>query len=175
MKKIAVLIADMFEDSEYEEPVRAFLDSGHRVVTVGLKEGATVTGKTHQSRVIVERAVSGLSPGDFDALFIPGGYSPDKLRADPDVVAFVREFVLSGKPVLGICHAPQLLISARVLSGRRITGYISIVQDIKNAGAEFVDREVVRDKNLVFSRNPHDLPAFIRASLEMLEESESRP
>ena len=174
MKKIAVMIADMFEDSEYGEPVRAFLDSGHQVVTVGLVAGATVTGKTKQNKVVVEQAVGDLSPEDFDALFIPGGYSPDILRADPDAVAFVRDFVLSGKPVLGICHAPQLLISAGVLSGRRITGYTSIVQDIRNAGAEFVDREVVRDKNLVFSRNPHDLPAFIRASLEMLEDSESR-
>lgn len=172
MKKIAVMIADLFEDSEYGEPVRAFRDAGHQVVTIGLQGGRTVTGKTEKTRVNVERSVRDTHVNDYDALFIPGGYSPDKLRADPVAVGFVREFVLSGKPVLGICHAPQLLISARVLEGRRITGYVSIIQDILNAGADFVDQEVVRDKNLLFSRNPGDLPVFITASLEMLADGQ---
>lgn len=169
MTRIAALIDDLFEDVEYGEPARAFRNAGHTVVTVGLKKGATVTGKTLRSKVLIDEGVHDVAPGDFGALFIPGGYSPDRLRVDPAAVEFVRSFVESGKPVLGICHAAQLLITARVLQGRRITGYVSIIQDIKNAGAEFVDAGVVEDGNLLFSRNPKDIPAFIRASLKKLE------
>ena len=100
---------------------------------------------------------------------IPGGYSPDKLRAHKDAVQFAKEFVQSDKPVFLICHAAQLLITADVLKGRKVTGYTSIVQDIKNAGAEYFDQEVVVDGNLVSSRNPGDLPAFIEASLKKLQ------
>jgi protease I len=170
MKRIAALITDLFEDVEYAQPAEAFRKAGHTVVTIGLTTGATVTGKTQHSKVRIDQAVKDVSVGDFDALFIPGGYSPDKLRVDPAAVEFVRSFVESGKPVLGICHAAQLLITARVLQGRKITGYVSIIQDIRNAGAEFVDAEVVEDENLLFSRNPKDIPAFIRASLRKLEE-----
>ncbi len=169
MRRIAALIDDMFEDVEYAEPARAFRTAGHTVVTIGLTKGAIVTGKTLHSKVRIDEGVAEISVADFGALFIPGGYSPDRLRVDPAAVEFVRSFVGSGKPVLGICHAAQLLITARVLQGRRITGYVSIVQDIKNAGAEFVDAEVVEDGNLLFSRNPKDIPAFIRASLKKLE------
>ena len=170
MKRIAALITDLFEDVEYAGPADAFRTAGHAVITVGLEKGALVTGKTQHSKVPIDQAVKDVSAGDFDALFIPGGYSPDKLRVDPAAVEFVRSFVEAGKPVFGICHAAQLLITARVLEGRRITGYVSIIQDIRNAGAEFVDAEVVEDGNLLFSRNPKDIPAFIRASLRKLEE-----
>jgi protease I len=170
MKRIAVLITDLFEDVEYAEPAEAFRKAGHAVVTVSLTKGTTVTGKTLHSKVHIDQAVKDVAVGDYDALFIPGGYSPDKLRVDPAAVEFVRSFVSSGKPVLGICHAAQLLISARVLQGRRTTGYVSIIQDIKNAGAEFVDAEVVEDGNLLFSRNPKDISAFVRASLRKLKE-----
>jgi protease I len=169
MKKIAALITDMFEDVEFNRPAEAFTAAGHLVVTVGLKRGEIVTGKAAGTRVTIEAAVKDVSVKDFDALFIPGGYSPDKLRAHPGPVAFVREFVESGKPVLGICHAAQLLITAQVIRGRRITGYVSIIQDIKNAGALFVDEPVVEDGNLLFSRDPRDIPAFIEAALKKLE------
>ncbi|MDD1715254.1 MAG: type 1 glutamine amidotransferase [Methanoregulaceae archaeon] len=168
MKTVAALLDDMFEDVEYSQPAGAFTAAGHRVVTVGMKRGKTVTGKAHGTPVTIEVPVSDARVRDFDALFIPGGYSPDRLRAHPEPVAFVREFVLSGKPVLGICHAAQLLITAQVITGRRITGYVSIIQDIKYAGAEFVDEPVVEDGNLVFSRDPRDIPAFIAASLKKL-------
>jgi protease I len=168
MATIAVIIADMFEDSEYTEPARAFRKAGHTVVNVGLKRGKTVRGKKKGTAVTVERAVQDVSVDGFDALLIPGGYSPDILRAHDDVVRFVKEFVDSGKPVFAICHAPQLLITAQVLKGRRITGWKSIIQDIKNARAEFVDEEVVEDGNLISSRSPADLPAFIKASLQRL-------
>ncbi|MEJ2068726.1 MAG: type 1 glutamine amidotransferase [Deltaproteobacteria bacterium] len=168
MATIAAIIADMFEDSEYTEPARAFRKAGHTVVNVGLKKGKTVRGKKKGTAVTVERAVQDVSVDGFDALLIPGGYSPDILRAHDDVVQFVKEFIDSGKPVFAICHAPQLLITAQILKGRRITGWKSIIQDIKNAGAEFVDEEVVEDGNLISSRSPADLPAFIKASLQRL-------
>lgn len=169
MATIAVAISELFEDVEYTEPAAAFRDAGHTLVHVGLKEGSTVKGKAKGTQVTIDRALSSVSPDDFDALLIPGGCSPDHLRVDDRAVQFARQFVESGKPVLAICHAPQLLITARVLRGRRITGYTSIIQDIKNAGAEFVDEAVVEDGNLLSSRNPGDLPAFIEASLKKIE------
>lgn len=169
MSKIAVIITDFFEDSEYTEPAEAFKKAGHELSHVGLEKGTTVKGKKEQTPVKIDEAVKNVSVNDFDALLIPGGYSPDKLRAHKDAVQFAKEFVQSDKPVFLICHAAQLLITADVLKGRKVTGYTSIVQDIKNAGAEYFDQEVVEDGNLVSSRNPGDLPAFIDASLKRLQ------
>jgi len=169
MKKIAVVITDMFEDAEYTKPAEAFKKAGHELVHVGLKSGATVKGKKAGTPVKVDKTAKEVKVADFDALLIPGGYSPDKLRVDEHVVGFVKEFVESGKPVCAICHAPQLLINAQVLRGRRITGWKSLVQDIKNAGAEFIDQEVVIDGNLISSRSPADIPAFIKACSERLQ------
>ncbi|WP_292520194.1 type 1 glutamine amidotransferase domain-containing protein [Methanoculleus sp.] len=168
MSRIAVLITDMFEDVEYTRPAAAFREAGHELVHVGLSAGETVHGKKEQTPVTIDRAASDVTPEDFDALFIPGGYSPDKLRAHDEPVEFVRRFVESGRPVFAICHAPQLLINAQVLRGRKITGWKSVAQDIRNAGAEYIDREVVIDGNLVSSRQPEDIPAFVGASLDML-------
>jgi protease I len=169
MSRIAVLIADMFEDSEYTTPVQAFEEAGHEVVRLGLKAGATVAGKREGTLVRVDGAVRNATPGDFDALLIPGGFSPDILRGDAPAVEFVRAFVESGKPVFAICHGPQLLISAQVLEGRRVTGWRSIVQDLRNAGADYVDAEVVVDGNLVTSRQPADIPTFVRESLKKVK------
>lgn len=168
MSKVAVIITDLFEDSEYAEPAKAFKKAGHQLVHVGLKAGATVHGKKDNTPVTIDRKVKDVGVDDFDALLIPGGYSPDKLRVDENAVRFADDFVKSGKPVFAICHAAQLLITADVLRGRKLTGYKSIIQDIKNAGAEFVNDEVVVDDNLVSSRDPGDLPAFISAALEKL-------
>ncbi|MDI6885628.1 MAG: type 1 glutamine amidotransferase domain-containing protein [archaeon] len=169
MSTIAVIITDLFEDVEYTKPAEAFRKAGHELIHVGLKGGTTVRGKKAGTPVKIDRAVNEVSVDDFDSLLIPGGYSPDKLRVDDDAVNFVRAFVESDKPVFAICHAPQLLITAQVLQGRKITGWKSIIQDIKNAGAEFIDREVVEDGNLISSRHPGDLPAFIKASLKKLK------
>lgn len=169
MSKIAVIITDLFEDSEYTKPFEAFRKAGHQIIHIGLKKGITVKGKKQATPVKIDRAVKNVSVDDFDALLIPGGYSPDKLRVNEDAVRFTKEFVESGKPVFSICHAPQLLITAQVIKGRKITGWKSIIQDIKNAGAKFIDRELVEDGNLISSRSPRDLPAFIRASLKKLE------
>lgn len=168
MSKVAVILTDMFEDSEYVEPVKAFREEGHGIVNVGLEAGQVVKGKKEGTEVTIDKSVGDVSVDDFDALLIPGGYSPDRLRAHDAPVEFVKEFFNSGKPVFAICHGAQLLISADVLKGRKCTGYKSIVQDIRNAGADFEDAEVVVDDNLVTSRNPDDLPAFIRESLARL-------
>ena len=168
MSKIAVMLAQDFEDVEYTRPAKAFKDKGHELIIVGLKMGETLNGKREHASARVEKSVKDVSVDDFDAIFIPGGYSPDKLRVDDDAVRFTKEFVESGKPVLAICHAPQLLITAQVIKGRKITGWKSIIQDIKNAGAIFVDEEVVEDGNIISSRSPDDIPAFIGASLKKL-------
>lgn len=169
MSKIAVMITDMFEDVEYTNPAEAFRKAGHELVHVGLKAGETVKGKSEGYEVTVDKAAKDVSVDEFDALFIPGGYSPDKLRVDEDAVRLAGDFVKSGKPVLAICHAAQLLITAQAIKGLKITGYKSIIQDIKNAGAEFIDQPVVEDGNIVSSRNPGDIPAFIEASLQKLK------
>jgi protease I len=170
MKKIMVLLDDMFEEVEYSRPAAAFLNAGHTLVHVGLQKGKTVIGKKGEVQVCIDKAIREVSVNGFDALFIPGGYSPDRLRVDPLVVRFVKEFVESGKPIFAICHGPQLFITAQVLNGRTVTGWKSIVQDLKNAGATYVDAEVVEDGNLITSRSPRDISAFIKASLRRLKE-----
>jgi protease I len=168
MSKVAVVITDMFEDSEYTKPAEAFKKAGHELVHIGLQGGVTVKGKKDGTPVKIDKTFGEVKVADFDALLIPGGYSPDKLRAHDEPVKFVKEFMESGKTVCSICHAPQLLITAQVLKGRKITGWKSIIQDIKNAGAEFIDKEVVEDGNLISSRSPEDIPAFIQACSKRL-------
>lgn len=167
MAKVAVIIDDMFEDIEYTSPVNALKKEGHKVINIGLKENSVVKGKKKGTPVRIDKSPAKAKVEDFDALLIPGGYSPDKLRSHHEAVNFVKKFVKSGKPVFMICHGPQLLITADVLKGRKITGWKSIIQDIKNAGAEFVDKSLVVDGNLVSSRSPRDLPDFIRALLKL--------
>ena len=168
MATVAVIMDDWFEDVEYTQPVAAFEKAGHELVIIGLEKGKVVTGKRQKVQATIQRSLGDVSVDEFDALLIPGGYSPDRLRAHEMAVQFVKDFTKSGKPVFSICHAPQILITADVLKNRRITGYKSIIQDIKNAGAEFIDKEVVVDGNLVSSRDPGDIPAFIRESLQKL-------
>lgn len=167
MARIGILIDDMFEDSEYGKPAKAFKDAGHDLVNIGVKKGA-VTGAKAGVKVEIDKMVSEVSADDFDAIFIPGGYSPDRLRSNDEVVNFVKQFATTDKPIFFICHGAQLLITADLLEGRRVTGWKSIIQDIKNAGAEYVDQEMVEDRNFVSSRSPEDIPAFIKASLNKL-------
>ncbi|MFZ0927322.1 MAG: type 1 glutamine amidotransferase domain-containing protein [Syntrophobacteraceae bacterium] len=174
MSKIAVLIGKDFEDSEYSQPVEAFKKAGYQPVHLGLKKGDTVSGKKQKTPVQIDMEVNDASVREFDALLIPGGYSPDNLRAHDGPVRFVKEFMESGKPVFAICHGPQLLISARKLEGRKATGWKSLTEDIKYAGAHYIDKEVVVDGNLVTSRQPSDIPAFIEASLKMLESRQAK-
>ncbi|QFT89812.1 General stress protein 18 [Bacillus sp. THAF10] len=168
-KKIAVLLTNEFEDSEHTEPVKAFLEAGHDITVIEKTKGETVRGKTDRTEVTIDAGIDDVSPQDFDALFIPGGFSPDILRADDRFVFFAKSFMDDKKPVFAICHGPQLLITAEALMGRDITGYTSIKVDLKNAGATYYDKEVVVCHNqLVSSRSPDDIPAFIRESLKLL-------
>lgn len=168
-KKIAVLITDDFEDSEFTSPAEAFKKAGHHVITIEKKAGKTVKGKQGDASITIDKSIDEVQPAEFDALLLPGGYSPDQLRGDDRFVEFTREFMNSGKPVFAICHGPQLLISADAVRGRQLTAVKPIMVDIKNAGGEFHDREVVVDKDqLVTSRTPDDLPAFNREALRLL-------
>ncbi|MBM7704307.1 type 1 glutamine amidotransferase domain-containing protein [Metabacillus iocasae] len=169
-KKVAVLITDMFEDSEYTEPAKALKEAGHELTAIDCDKGKTVKGKQGEATVTIDMGIDEVDPSQFDALFLPGGFSPDILRADDRFVRFTKAFMDDKKPVMAICHGPQLLITAETLKGRDVTGYKSIAVDLKNAGANFHDKEVVVCGNqLVTSRTPDDLPAFIRESANLLK------
>ncbi len=168
MARIAFVLADDYEDSEFRQPYEAVRERGHEVVVIGRSPDEEVSGKRGGDRVTIEMGSDGLDAGEFDALVIPGGYSPDKLRTDPKIVAFVTELVESGKPVAAICHAAQLLVESEVLDGRTLTSWPSVRKDVENAGGTWVDQELVEDGNLITSRKPDDLPAFCGALLERL-------
>ncbi|AOU01988.1 type 1 glutamine amidotransferase domain-containing protein [Bacillus velezensis] len=167
-KKIAVLMTDQFEDIEYTSPAEAFKEAGHSVVTIDLEAGKEVTGK-HGEKVKIDQAISDADPKEFDALLIPGGFSPDLLRGDDRPGEFTKSFVENQKPVFAICHGPQLLIDTDLLKGKDITGFRSIRKDLINAGANYKDEEVVVSHNIVTSRTPDDLEAFNRESLNLLK------
>ncbi|MHB2040980.1 type 1 glutamine amidotransferase domain-containing protein [Aerococcus mictus] len=170
MAKIASIMTDLFEDSEYTSPKEALEAAGHQVVAVGLEKGATVTGKSDGTEVEIEVGIDTAKGEDFDALLIPGGYSPDKIRKYEDVLNFVRHFAYKHKPIFSICHAPQLLVNADVLHGKDITSVAQVAVDVKNAGANYFDEEVVIDSSgLISSRTPDDLPAFNKAIVDALK------
>lgn len=170
MSKIAILVDQMFEDSELRVPLDRLRQAGHDVELIGIEAGAKVTGKQEKERVKIEKAVSSASEQDYDALVIPGGYSPDHLRMDLAAVRFTRAMALANKPVAAVCHGPSLLIEADVVDDRMVTSWPSVRTDLLNAGARWIDREVVVDGNLVTSRKPDDLPAFCDAILRQLAE-----
>lgn len=169
MVKIATVITNLYEDSEFTEPTKAFEEAGHEVVTIEKKAGNMIEGKKGD-KIKIDRGIDDVKPEDFDALFIPGGFSPDQLRADDRFVEFAKHFMDNKKPVFAICHGPQLLITAKTLNGRQATGYKSIKVDMENAGVTYKDEEVVVcTGHFVTSRTPKDIPAFNRESLKVLE------
>lgn len=172
-KKVAILSTDGFEQSELFEPRKALLESGAEVKVVGLKEGKIKGWKDQNwgDEIAVDIVVSKAKAEDFDAIVLPGGVmNPDKLRGDKDAVAFLKAFVDAGKPIAAICHGPQTLIEAGGVKGRKMTSYSAIKTDLKNAGAEWVDQEVVTDQGLVTSRKPDDIPAFNKKMIEEFAE-----
>jgi protease I len=166
--KIACLLGPMFEDSEFQKPYDAFLEAGHEVVVIGVESGKELTGDKGKVTFRTEKAITDVKPDEFDALFIPGGNSPDKLRADHRIVQFVADMCRKNKPVFAICHGPQLLLSADCHKGYKMTAWKTIREDLRKAGGNVVDEEVVVDRNVVTSRMPDDIPAFIRESLNLL-------
>jgi len=169
-KKIAVVLDNYFEDVEYTSPVEALKNEGHDITVIG-KETGTVKGKSEDTEVTVDRAISDIKPEDFDALLIPGGFSPDMLRGDEEgrFGEFTKHFVQNEKPVFAICHGPQLLIDTDLLKGKKLTSFLSVRKDLENAGATVVDESVVVSDNIVTSRTPDDLEDFNRESVNLLK------
>jgi protease I len=171
-KRVAFLATDMVEQVELTKPWDAVEQAGGSPELISLEDGE-IQGFNHYDKADtfqVDRTVADASVDDYDALVIPGGVgNPDTMRDDDDAVRFVREFMESGKPMAVICHGPWMLVEADVARGRKLTSFSSIQTDMKNAGADWVDEEVVVDGNLVTSRKPDDIPAFNEKLLEVFE------
>jgi len=174
-KRVAILVADGFEQVELTEPRRALDDAGAETHVVSPAEGR-VRGWNHAEwgdEVPVDERLDDARPQDYDALLLPGGViNPDKLRILPRAVEFVRAFFEARKPVAAICHGPWTLVEAGVATGRRMTSWPSLKTDLKNAGADWSDKEVIVDRGLVTSRKPEDLPAFIEKMIEEFAEGQ---
>jgi protease I len=172
-KRVAILATDGVEQVELTEPRKALDDAGATTIVVSPKEG-NLKGWQHGQwgdDIPVDRLLSDASPNDFDALLLPGGVmNPDRLRMNKQAVQFVKGFFQAGKPVAAICHGPWLLVEADVVRNRALTSWPSLQTDIRNAGGDWVDREVVSDMGLVTSRKPDDIPAFNRKMIEEFSE-----
>jgi protease I len=166
MKRILIISADKFEDTELLVPYYRLKEAGHDVTVASIRKGKIV-GK-HGYEVKAAEAASDLDLPSYDALVLPGGKAPAVLREHPDVLEAASHFMKENKPVAAICHGPQVLISAGVLGGRRATSYESVKKEMEAAEVRYEDREVVVDKNLVTSRKPPDLPAFMREFMKKL-------
>jgi protease I len=172
-KRVAIVAADMVERVELIEPRKALEEAGATTELISLKPGEIRTFNHFEPAEAerVDKSVEEVDASDYDALMIPGGVgNPDQLRGDENMVAFVREFFEQGKPVAAICHAPWVLIEAGVVNGRTLTSWPTVATDLRNAGANWVDKEVVVDSGLVTSRMPDDIPAFNKKMLEEFAE-----
>ncbi len=165
--KALIISADNFEDSELLVPYYRLKEEGIQVEVASIKKGS-IKGK-HGYEVNVDKVLGEVNPDDYDILLLPGGKAPGTIRKERSALDIARHFFKKSKPVSAICHGPQTLLSAGVLRGRRATCYKSVAQEIKEGGAAYEDREVVVDKNLVTSRQPSDLPAFMRETMKMLK------
>lgn len=168
-KRIAILAEEGFEDVELVEPLKAMKEAGAKVVVVGSGSKPRYKGKRGTATVRVDAIAERVKAEDFDAIIVPGGYAPDKMRLHQPMIDLVRKAHDLGKVVAAVCHGPQLLISADIVRGRRVTSWPSVAVDLKNAGADWVDEPVVRDGNLITARKPADLPRFNKAIIEALE------
>jgi protease I len=167
-KRVAILVEDEFEDRELTGPLDALREAGATVTLVGPTAGADFKGKRGHALVTSDLAAGSARMTDFDALVIPGGHAPEKMRMRHAMVDLARDAMEAAKPVAAICHGPQLLISANTLRGRTLTCWPSIAIDVKNAGGLYVDKPVVEDGNLITSRKPDDVPAFSEAIIRAL-------
>jgi len=177
-KRVAILATDGVERVELLEPRKALDEAGARTVVVSPNTGK-IRGWEHDhwgDDILVDQSLESVRADDFDALMLPGGVmNPDHLRQNESAVQFVRSFFEAGKPVAAICHAPWMLVEAVVVAGRTLTSWPSLRTDIRNAGGEWVDREVVTDEGLVTSRKPDDIPAFNRKMIEEFAEGLHEP
>ena len=177
-KRIAILATNGFEEVELSSPKEYLENQGWKAEIVSPESGSikswasTDWGKDYK----VDQVLSNVKASDYDALVLPGGViNPDKLRTNDDALDFIKGFFEAGKPVAAICHGPQILISAKLVEGRKMTSFPSIKIDLMNAGAEWHDEEVIVDKGLVTSRNPDDLPAFNKKMVEEIKEGKHQP
>lgn len=171
--KIAILVADGFEESELVKPKQALEAAGAKTILVSPVSGSVKSwfNKNWSNAYPVDAELSTVSPDDFDALLLPGGtINPDRLRTIPEAIHFITHFVQTNKPIAAICHGPWTLINAGGVSGKKMTSYNSIKIDLINAGAKWFDEAVVVDENLVTSRKPDDIPEFNRAFIELLSQ-----
>ena len=174
--KIACVLGQMFEDSEFRIPCDRLKEEGYQVDVIGLKAGEELKGYKGKEKVKADKGIDQVKADDYDALLIPGGVSPDHLRVDKRMVEFVKAFDKGGKLIAAVCHGPQLLIAAHLVKGRTLTAWQTIQDDLAQIGANVRDEPVVRDRNWITSRKPDDLKAFSDAIVEQLEgEAESRP
>jgi protease I len=176
-KKVAILATDGFEQAELLEPRKALDEAGAKTEVIAPKDGKIKAWNMKEwgESVKVDKTLENANPNEYDALVLPGGVmNPDHLRMDAKAVNFVRQFVSSGKPVGAICHGPWTLVEAGALSGKKVTSWPSIKTDLKNAGANWVDEEVVTDGQFVTSRKPDDIPAFNRAVIETIAHGAKR-
>ncbi len=168
-KKVAILAADMFERVELEEPRKAVEDAGAEIDVISIHPGE-IQGFDHfdpASTVKVDKTIEEVSADEYDALMVPGGVgNPDQLRGDENAVQFVRSFFEQGKPAAVICHGPWVLVEAGAVKGRKLTSWPTLQTDVRNAGGNWVDEEVVVDSGLVTSRKPDDIPAFNKKMIE---------
>jgi len=170
-KRVAVLVENLYQELEVWYPVLRMREAGAEVTIVGT--GAPVYSSKYGYEVRADKSAEQVDAADLDAIIIPGGYAPDRMRLHKPMVDLVREMSRRGKVVAAICHGGWMLSSANILRGKKVTGYIAIKDDLVNAGASYEDSEVVRDGNLITSRKPDDLPAFCRAILEALSEGKA--
>jgi deglycase len=166
-KKVVILIENNYQDLEFWVPYYRLKEEGVEVTVVGSGSSRTYTSKNGYP-VEVEKEAKDIDVSKYDGVVIPGGYAPDLMRRYPDMVRIVREAQQKGKVISAICHAGWMLVSAGILKGKKATGFFAIKDDLVNAGANYVDAEVVRDGNLITSRKPDDLPAFCRETIEAL-------
>ena len=171
--KIACVLGQGFEDSEFRIPYDRLKEEGYQLDVIGVKAGEELKGYKGKEKVKVEKSIDQVKAEDYDALLIPGGQSPDHLRADRRMVEFVKKFDQAGKPIAAVCHGPQLLIAAHLVKGRTLTAWQTIQDDLRQIGATVKDEPVVRDRNWITSRKPDDLQQFSDAIVEELERSES--
>jgi len=168
--KIACIVTNGFEDSELRIPVDRLRQAGHEVDIISLERGDQLVGEKGKEKVTADKGIADAKVGDYDALLIPGGYSPDKLRADKRFVEIVKDFDKAEKPIAAVCHGPQLLITAELVKGRKLTAWTTIQGDLRQVGAHVEDREVVADRNWITSRKPADLEIFSRTFIEKLSQ-----
>ncbi len=166
-QRVAILVENLYQDQEVWHPFYRLTEEGAQVTVVGSGSAKTYTSKFGYP-IDADKSAGEVSAAEFDAVIIPGGYAPDIMRRSPDMVKLVRDAVLAGKVVASICHGGWLLASAKVLQGRTVTSFFAIKDDLEHAGATFIDAEVAVDGNLITSRQPEDLPAFLRAIIAAL-------